>query len=195
MLSPWEDYRFVRQKIIEAIESGATKLEVSRKEDDDCFYIESTQLPPEFAQLASNLTHLTLQGFGRLQNIAPLEQCKQLQHLDMSGCHQLRDIKPLSGLEQLQHLDLSGCHELSDITPLSGLVQLQSLNLGNCYELRDIRPLSGLAQLQRLDLSWCEQISDITPITALVFDELQTTQRHHSAIRFGAITALEFGWL
>jgi len=52
-----EDYRFVRQKIIDAIESGATKLEVYRRSFGS---INISQLPPEFAQLAPNLTHLTL---------------------------------------------------------------------------------------------------------------------------------------
>lgn len=188
-----EDYRIVRQKIIDAIESGATELEVFRKSKHRRGYenIYISQLPPEFAQLAPNLTHLSLKLFERLQNIAPLQQCNKLQHLHLSGWHELSDITPLSGLVQLQHLDLmnckqlsdftsltglvqlqhldlSWCTQLSDITPLSGLVQLQYLILSGCDKLSNIKPLSGLDRLQHLDLNWCYQLSDITPLSGLV---------------------------
>jgi len=163
-----EDYLFVRQKIVRAIESGATELEV-RKENSEgnLLTIVISQVPKEFKQLAPVLTKIKLWRFDYLRSLRVFASCENLQVLRLWSAVKINDLTPLKKLMNLYDLTLTGTQSITDLTPLVGLTSLRELWLGRSEALKDLSPLIALPSLDNLNINGCRQITDLTPVLSL----------------------------
>ncbi|MEM9511783.1 MAG: leucine-rich repeat protein, partial [Cyanobacteria bacterium P01_E01_bin.48] len=140
-------YAAAEEKIAEALQTGATELDLSGKwHTDDSEKL--TELPESLGQL-TQLRSLDLGGNQLTALPECLGQLTQLQTLNLSG-NQLTVLPECLGqLTQLQTLNLSN----NQLTTLPELTQLQTLNLSNNQLTTLPESLGQLTQLQELDLS------------------------------------------
>ena len=89
-----------------------------------------------------------------LKSVKGLNACApSLSHLSLSGCQRLNNLSGLEGLKHLKTLDLTGCSKITDIENLKELKTLTALNLVKCKSLSDLSMLKELPELKELTLS------------------------------------------
>jgi len=177
-----EAYLEAEKKIEEALNLGATQLDLSIKYWEEPKPPQLSELPESITKLAqlqnlnlsdNQLTKLP-ESIGQLIQLRELRlsnnqlttlpdwlgQLTELKELDLSGNHLITLPDWLGQLTELKELDLSSNHLTTLPESLGQLTQLQSLDIKWNNNLQSLpKSLGNLTKLQNLEFSVCEETS------------------------------------
>jgi hypothetical protein len=143
-MSEWdEEYELARRKVIDAIETGATELDLSGDE----FFYSLRRLPPEIA-LLKDLETLAIGCLGEI-DLGPLQGLKKLKTLHMrGGFYGEHGPLPFPELE-----DLLVSTKYAAMPDLSATRKLRRLTLKYTDERLGLAGLESLHNLEALDIA------------------------------------------